>query len=192
MIYLASASPRRKTLLEKEGYEITVVKSSYEELNLPGQAPHELAMEQALGKALETDQCYRENGVVIGSDTIVVLDNEILGKPKDEEHAAQMLRKLSGRTHDVISAVAIIKDDMEDVFFITTKIDFYEVNEAMIEKYIETGSPMDKAGAYGLQDLGDQWLKSVNGSISNVIGLPMEAVNLRLNSLGIYPTKENI
>lgn len=192
MIYLASASPRRKTLLEKDGYNIKIVKSSYDELNTPGVLPHNLVMEQALGKAKGTDEKYREDGVVIGADTIVVLDNEILGKPKTEKEASEMLHKLSGRTHEVVTGVALLKDDLEDVFFISTKINFYAVNDGMIEKYIETGSPMDKAGAYGLQDLGETWLESVNGSISNVIGLPMEAVNIRLATMGIYPEKENI
>lgn len=180
MIYLASASPRRKVLLEQEGYDIQIIKSNYVETNTPGQNPYYMVMEQALGKAKETNNEYCANDFVIGADTIVVLDGVCLGKPKDEEEAFFMLKSLCGKTHEVVTGVAILKEDMQDVFYVVTKIEFNKITDEEIMKYIKTGSPMDKAGAYGLQDLDEVWIKQVQGSKTNVIGLPIDEVKARL------------
>lgn len=179
-IYLASSSPRRRELLEKAGYKIEIIKSGYDEKNEVKNAASDMVMEQARGKAVATEEKYREEGIVIGADTIVVLDGNIMGKPTDEKEAFSMLRALSRRTHEVITGVSLISGNLEDTFYVSTLISFREVSDAEIEEYIATGSPMDKAGAYGLQDIGDAWMQSMKGSLSNVIGLPMEAVEKRL------------
>ena len=157
-LYLASQSPRRTELLTQVGIDHTVVSSSYEEPNEGYDSPIEMVKAQALGKA----RCavgIPKGGIVLGADTIVVLDNEVLGKPQDEADARQMLERLSGRSHSVVTGVALlIKAPFE------------------IESYIASGEPMDKAGAYGIQGKGALWVEKIEGSYTNVVGLPVEHV----------------
>lgn len=175
-VYLASASPRRRQLLTEAGCAVRVVPSSYREPNELVSDPRRMVMDQALGKARGADPQYRQRGLVLGADTIVVLDGRCLGKPADAAEAVQMLRDLSGREHEVITGAAFLRDDEEKVIAVTTVITFHKLREEQIAAYVATGSPLDKAGAYGLQDLDDTWIARVKGSYTNVVGLPMEAV----------------
>ena len=130
---------------------------------------------QALGKA----RCavgIPKGGIVLGADTIVVLDNEVLGKPQDEADARQMLERLSGRSHSVVTGVALLIKGDEVVFHNETKVYFKELAPFEIESYIASGEPMDKAGAYGIQGKGALWVEKIEGSYTNVVGLPVEHV----------------
>ena len=174
-LYLASQSPRRTELLTQVGIDHTVVSSSYEESNEGYDSPIEMVKAQALGKA----RCavgIPEGGIVLGADTIVVLDNEVLGKPQDEADARQMLERLSGRSHSVVTGVALLIKGDEVVFHNETKVYFKELATFEIESYIASGEPMDKAGAYGIQGKGALWVEKIEGSYTNVVGLPVEHV----------------
>ena len=174
-LYLASQSPRRIELLTQVGIDHTVVSSSYEEPNEGHDSPIEMVKAQALGKA----RCavgIPEGGIVLGADTIVVLDNEVLGKPQDEADARQMLERLSGRSHSVVTGVALLIKGDEVVFHNETKVYFKELAPFEIESYIASGEPMDKAGAYGIQGKGALWVEKIEGSYTNVVGLPVEHV----------------
>lgn len=174
-LYLASQSPRRTELLTQVGIDHTVVSSSYEEPNEGHDSPIEMVKAQALGKA----RCavgIPEGGIVLGADTIVVLDNEVLGKPQDEADARQMLERLSGRSHSVVTGVALLIKGDEVVFHNETKVYFKELAPFEIESYIASGEPMDKAGAYGIQGKGALWVEKIEGSYTNVVGLPVEHV----------------
>ena len=174
-LYLASQSPRRTELLTQVGIDHTVVSSAYEEANKGYDDPIEMVKEQALGKA----RCavgIPEGGIVLGADTIVVLDNEVLGKPQDEADARRMLERLSGRSHSVVTGVALLIKGDEVVFHNETKVYFKELAPFEIESYIASGEPMDKAGAYGIQGKGALWVEKIEGSYTNVVGLPVEHV----------------
>ena len=174
-LYLASQSPRRTELLTQVGIDHTVVSSSYEEPNEGYDSPIEMVKTQALGKA----RCavgIPEGGIVLGADTIVVLDNEVLGKPQDEADARQMLERLSGRSHSVVTGVALLIKGNEVVFHNETKVYFKALAPFEIESYIASGEPMDKAGAYGIQGKGALWVEKIEGSYTNVVGLPVEHV----------------
>ena len=174
-LYLASQSPRRTELLTQVGIDHTVVSSSYEEPNEGHDSPIEMVKAQALGKA----RCavgIPEGGIVLGADTIVVLDNEVLGKPQDEADARQMLERLSGRAHSVVTGVALLIKGDEVIFHNETKVYFKELAPFEIESYIASGEPMDKAGAYGIQGKGALWVEKIEGSYTNVVGLPVEHV----------------
>ena len=174
-LYLASQSPRRTELLTQVGIDHTVVSSSYEEPNEGYDSPIEMVKAQSLGKA----RCavgIPEGGIVLGADTIVVLDNEVLGKPQDEADARQMLERLSCRSHSVVTGVALLIKGDEVVFHNETKVYFKELAPFEIESYIASGEPMDKAGAYGIQGKGALWVEKIEGSYTNVVGLPVEHV----------------
>lgn len=174
-LYLASQSPRRTELLTQVGIDHTVVSSSYEEPNEGYDSSIEMVKAQALGKA----RCavgIPKGGIVLGADTIVVLDNEVLGKPQDEADARQMLERLSGRSHSVVTGVALLIKGDEVVFHNETKVYFKELAPFEIESYIASGEPMDKAGAYGIQGKGALWVEKIEGSYTNVVGLPVEHV----------------
>ena len=174
-LYLASQSPRRTELLTQVGIDHTVVSSSYEEPNEGYDSLIEMVKAQALGKA----RCavgIPKGGIVLGADTIVVLDNEVLGKPQDEADARQMLERLSGRSHSVVTGVALLIKGDEVVFHNETKVYFKELAPFEIESYIASGEPMDKAGAYGIQGKGALWVEKIEGSYTNVVGLPVEHV----------------
>ena len=173
-LILASASPRRKALLQELGLAFEVIPAHIEELLLE----HETALEHVRRLALEKGQKlaydYPESWV-ISSDTIVVLDNQILGKPKDEADAKRILRALSGRSHEVITAFSIQHSsrDIELVEHEITEVHFRNLSDEDIEDYIASGSPMDKAGAYGIQDLDAYLVDRINGSYHNVMGFPV-------------------
>ncbi|HEX3034079.1 MAG TPA: Maf family protein [Thermodesulfobacteriota bacterium] len=173
-IVLASTSPRRQELLKQVGIQFEVVPSSISEdfdLALP---PRDVARALAERKA-EAVAIIRSESLIIAADTIVVLDGEILGKPGSADDAVQMLERLSGRTHLVITGVALrcIDREVNEVLDIATEVTFGDIPKGLIKKYVETGEPMDKAGAYGAQGMGAMFIKSIKGSYSNVVGLPL-------------------
>lgn len=175
MLYLASASPRRHELLDQVGVLHEIVHSTYEETNTVTADPIQMVKAQALGKARCAEGVPPGN-IVLGADTIVVLDGIVLGKPHTTEEAFTMLRSLSGRVHSVITGVALIVKGAEHVFHCETQVHFKTLSDGEIVSYIESGEPMDKAGAYGIQGKGALWVTSIEGSYTNVVGLPVEKV----------------
>ena len=183
-VFLASSSPRRRELLDQLGIEFTVVPSTYEEHNDTPVLPWQLVERQALGKAKAAVlPATAEKCVVIGSDTIVALDNKVLGKPHDVAEAKAMLRVLSGRSHEVITGVALLCGDRQEVFHCVTKVNFYDLTDEEIDAYVATGEPADKAGAYGIQGKGAYLVKGIEGSYTSVVGLPVEIVARKLAAI---------
>ncbi len=173
MLILASQSPRRKELLKKIVADFLIVPADVDEhLNVPIK---ELPKAAALLKATTIKKIY-PNDEVLGCDTVVIIDDKLLGKPKDKKEAFEMLKELSGREHLVISGYAYLKGDKLISRSVTTVVHFNELSDETILKYIETGSPMDKAGAYGIQDKEFNLVKKIEGSLDNVIGLPTEDI----------------
>jgi septum formation protein len=175
---LASASPRRKELFAELVEKFEIIPAQGEEKTEAGLTPKQLVQALAKQKALEVASMPSAKGkFVLGADTVVALGDEVLGKPKDEADAKRMLTALSGRSHDVYTGVCIVYLDENDnpitlVDAARTEVVFETLSEEQIDVYVASGSPMDKAGAYGIQDGG--LVKEIKGSYSNVVGLPME------------------
>lgn len=199
---LASASPRRKELLEQIGMEFTVFVSDVEEVTQATE-PAEYVMELSLQKAedvagkipvmydaRDVDQDY----VVIGSDTVVAIGNQILGKPADEADAVRMLQLLSGKTHQVYTGVTLIifRDGriQRKTFYEKTDVTFYEMTQSDIEDYVATNEPMDKAGSYAIQGLCGAYIKEIKGEYASVVGLPIARICYELRLLGINRKKQ--
>lgn len=170
-IILASQSPRRKELLEEVGLRFRVEPAQIEEHldeSLPiTQAIEQLAKEKAMPIARRHPQC-----IVIGADTLVAVDGLVLGKPADEADAERMLRMLSGRRHQVIGGVALLCGNEEVLFHCVSEVRFFPLREEEIAAYIQSGEPMDKAGAYGIQGTGARFIKHIEGDFYTVMGLP--------------------
>jgi septum formation protein len=177
-IVLASASPRRQELLKNAGVEFVVKPANIPELRHRDEAPHAFAERMAREKARAVWAGTKAE-YVLGADTIVVVDDLVLGKPENEQDAARMLRLLSGRKHQVISGVCLKGSDFEDVRSETTAVHFSALSDPDIRSYIATGEPMDKAGAYAIQGMASHWISKIQGDYSNVVGLPV-AVVLRM------------
>ena len=174
-LILASKSPRRKELLTKFGYTFEIVEAEYEELSVLDD-PIQTAKSNALGKAMSVfDKLGDENAVVLGADTVVFLDGEILGKPIDDRHAMSMLLRLSGKEHTVVTGWAIVTKDKQVVKETESKVVFNELELETILEYVKSGLPLDKAGSYGIQD-GYGLVKEYIGSLNNIIGLPVEEI----------------
>ena len=171
-LILASVSPRRKELLSSAGFEFVVKPSAFKEVESQNSIK-DIAIKNALGKAKEVYDKEDGEVCVLGADTIVVIDNIVLGKPKTEEEAIKMLKLLSNRVHTVITGYAIINKEKTISGFSQTKVHFNNLTEKQILDYIKTGSPMDKAGAYGIQDA-PELAHKFDGYISTIIGLPIE------------------
>lgn len=171
---LASASPRRKQLLREVIDDFEIIPAKGEENANSATTPEELVKMLAAQKAREVFAMPQSKGkAVLGADTVVALDNEVLGKPKDEADAKRMLSALSGRSHDVYTGVCVIFPDGEEcIDCARTGVEFERLTKEQINKYVQSGSPMDKAGAYGIQDGG--LVRCIHGSFSNVVGLPVE------------------
>jgi septum formation protein len=191
-VILASQSPRRRELLALVGIRHEVRPANIDETYFPGEQPRAHAERLARGKV---DSIAAPNAVTIGSDTIVVLDGDVLGKPRDENDAARMLRRLSGRSHIVMTAVAArwrgrIVSAVEEV-----GVTFRALSDDEIRGYIATGEPMDKAGAYGIQGYGATIVEKVDGDYFAVMGLPLNRLARLLESLGLAyefgPVREN-
>ena len=184
MLILASNSPRRRELLSMLGYDFVVKASDCDETT-DITDPCELVKELSLRKAKAVEVC--EDDTVIGSDTVVAIDGEILGKPVNEEDAAKMLRTLSGKTHTVYTGVTVLQGNIEITDAITCDVIFKEMTETEISNYIKTKEPMDKAGAYAVQGKGSAFVERLNGDYFAVVGFPCCYVNKVLNKLGIFP-----
>lgn len=177
---LASASPRRKELLEQIGMKFDIIVSDADENIISKDMPPNLYVEElAMLKASSTIEYLRKNHygncIVISADTIVTLDGKILGKPKDEKDAFEMLRTLSGKSHEVYTGICIMRSDngFSVADFEKTVVHFNQLTDEKIKWYINTGEPMDKAGAYGIQGQGAILINKINGDYFNVVGLPL-------------------
>jgi septum formation protein len=192
MLVLASASPRRQELLRNAGISFTVQAADVDETPLAGEAPRDCAERLARTKALAVWR-LRPQDTVLGADTIVVVDEAILGKPRDADDAARMLRLLSGRAHRVITGVCVVEAVVRGQLPVagevakgpgeilrtaseTTRVTMSELSEDEIRGYVATGEPMDKAGAYAIQGIASRWIPRIEGDYSNVVGLPVALV----------------
>ena len=197
-IILASNSPRRKELLKQAGFIFTVIPSNVEEV-ITETEPKEIVKELSGQKAKNIfDNLSKEsaaNSLILGADTVVAWENEkgmfsILGKPKDKEDAFAMLKNLQGKTHFVYTGVTLIWQEdgkvQKESFAVETKVTFYPMSETEIKDYIETGEPMDKAGAYGIQGKGAVYVKEIAGDYNNVVGLPLSALYQRMKQFKIF------
>jgi len=177
-LILASSSPRRQELLRSAGIEFEVQPSYILEEILRGERPEEFARRAAREKATHVAASSPPGSLVLGADTVVVIDGEALGKPADPEDAARMLRLLSGQTHQVHTGVCLVRapDRVEALKHETTLVTFRELDEEEIRSYVESGEPMDKAGAYAVQGLASKFVTRISGCYSNVVGLPVALV----------------
>ena len=177
-LVLVSGSPRRREILTEAGIPFEVMAPQVEEKLRPGLPPGQQAMHLACQKVMSVPKEGRR--AYLGCDTIVVLDNEILTKPKDEADAAKILRKLSGQRHSVFSGLALYDNRLDFCHqtFEESRVIFNHLEEVDLAEYIATGEPMDKAGAYGIQGMGRFLVDSVEGTIDNVVGLPMDSLEL--------------
>ena len=178
-IILASNSPRRKELLQLNGIDFEVIPSNVDEVIDHELNVYENVMNLAKIKCLDV---YQKNTgrTVLAADTIVVFNNEILGKPKDEKDAFRMLSLLSGQTHEVITGVAVAKDNGVEVSYEVSKVVFKNLTEEEIFEYISTKEPMDKAGSYAIQGIGGKFIEKFEGDFNNIVGLPVELVKKML------------
>jgi septum formation protein len=181
-VILASASPRRRELLTLVGIAHEVLPANIDESYLPGEVPRQHAERLSRGKAAAIDV---PDALTVGSDTIVVVDGDVLGKPRDRAHAAEMLRRLSGRSHVVITGVAVrwrgeTVSGVEEV-----GVTFRALSDDEIERYIDTGEPMDKAGAYGIQGFGATIVERVDGDYFAVMGLALNLLVRLMRAAGL-------
>ncbi len=174
-IILASGSPRRSKLLADMGYEFRVIPPDLPEENIPGESPEDHVRRLALMKAM-TIARQNKDDLVIGADTVVVLDDAILGKPPSPEEAVEMLRRLSSRTHTVYTGLALVllSQNITRTEFDSTSVTFNRLDENSIGEYVDSGEPLDKAGAYGIQGMGSFLVKEYIGQLDTVIGFPSE------------------
>ena len=186
-LVLASASPRRRQLLAAAGVPFVVEPADVPEAPLPGEGPRALAERLAAEKAVAVAARGRGGCIVLGADTVVVLDGEALGKPDDPSHAERMLARLVGRAHRVVTAVALATDGARplQVFSVESEVHMRAATAEEIRRYVATGEPLDKAGAYAAQGQGRRFITRIVGSESNVIGLPMDETLGRLREAGL-------
>lgn len=184
-IILASASPRRQELLRQVGCDFTVMSSDIIEDNNQDVPPQELAMLQARDKAIAVSSKVNRDDVVIGADTIVVLDGHVYGKPTDISDARQILTNLSGRQHQVITGIAVARSGKIWMDYVVTSVRIGNLRAQQIENYLATGESMDKAGAYAIQGIGALLVEEINGCYTNVVGLPLNKLSDILRKAGI-------
>ncbi|WP_066353074.1 Maf family protein [Fervidicola ferrireducens] len=185
-LILASASPRRQKLLKQIGLDFEIIPSSIDETVPPGVAPDVAAVKLAENKAIDVARRLKD-GIVIAADTVVALDDSILGKPKDEEEARKMLERLSGRWHRVFTGIAVIDSSSSKKVtdYEESRVKFKNLSSVEIENYIRTGEPMDKAGAYGIQGKGALLVEKIEGCYYNIVGLPLFRLSLVLSHFGV-------
>jgi septum formation protein len=192
MLVLASASPRRQELLRRASIEFTVQPANIDETPLANEPPRDYAERLAREKALAVSSTQPAT-YILGADTIVVIDDQILGKPRDADDAARMLRLLSGRTHAVVTGVCLVSPaascqlplaNRTKTASETTLVTMDEISDAEIRSYVATGEPMDKAGAYAIQGIASRWIPSIEGDYCNVVGLPVALIYKMLQEMG--------
>ena len=185
-LILASASPRRAALLRQLGLTVRIVPSKAEETLLPGLTPAAQAEQLARRKALAVQAMLPgEETLILAADTVVALEGEILGKPRDEDDAVAMLLRLAGREHEVYTGVALVSPTAERVFSSGAAVRFAAFGEQTARAYVRTGEPMDQAGAYGIQGLGGALVERVCGDYYSVVGLPLCALRRELGAFGV-------
>lgn len=194
MLHLASQSPRRRELLGRLGVEFGVLDLDVPEQRAPGEAPADYVRRVAREKA--GAGLLRVSGspgaMVLGADTEVILGDEVFGKPRDAEDAAGMLCRLSGRTHEVVSAVCLVSAAREAQVVSVSQVTFGELSDAQVEAYVATGEPMGKAGAYAIQGRGETFIRHLSGSYSGVMGLPLYETARLLLQFGIAPRENTL
>lgn len=184
-IILASASPRRKEILEKFDINFDVIPSNFEE-KFDEKFSYELIENLAYGKAKDVKDKISEKAIIIASDTLVVLAEKILGKPKDKDDAISMLASLSGKTHKVVSAIAIIDTYTDTILkdYVESEVKFRDLSKEEIIKYVESNEPMDKAGAYAIQGFASVFVEKINGCYLNIVGISAYKLNEMLKKVG--------
>ena len=180
MIILASQSPRRKELLSMCGFEFEIRPADVDETLPENISPKEAVCYLSKIKA---EALKDEENIVIGADTVVALNGEILGKPRDDNDAFNMLKMLSGKTHSVYTGVTLASKKKTITFYEETKVTFYPISDDEIKDYIKTGEPKDKAGAYGIQGLGGLLVEKIEGDYNNVVGLPVAKLSRKIKEL---------
>lgn len=183
-LVLASASPRRAELLRSAGFTFDILTADVEESPAAGEEPAAYTLRVARDKAHHVArQLDSPDVAVIGADTEVVSDGRILGKPRDDAHAVEMLRALSGTVHEVLTAVVVTKGGREISNVVSTRVRFVGLSEEEIQWYVQSGEPSGKAGAYAIQGLGARFIDRIEGSWANVVGLPVDSVYRMLNAI---------
>ena len=188
-LILASASPRRQELLQLIGLPFTVIPSEFDESTLDLWPPDRHVLDSSAAKA--EDVAVRiPDGIVIGADTIVVIDQEVLGKPRDEDDARRMLRMLSGRSHYVYTGICAVRREGGKTVraardFVRTEVRFCDLSDDVIDAYVATGEPLDKAGAYGIQERAAMLIEGIVGDYFNVVGLPVHRLSRLLVEVGV-------
>jgi septum formation protein len=189
MLYLASASPRRRQLLQQLGIGFEVIVSDLEEVRAPDETPPQYVLRVALEKARWAAADVRKRGLpprpVLAADTEVVLDGDVLGKPMDREHGLAMLQRLQGRTHEVLSIVALLNERGESTALSRSAVTFAPMTQAQIERYWESGEPAGKAGGYAIQGRAAAFIVRLEGSYSGVMGLPLYETAQLLRQAGL-------
>ena len=182
-LFLASASPRRAEILDSLGLAYTVVGMDIDETRLPGEAAGEMVMRLAAGKAAAARNTCQ--GAILAADTAVVIESEIFSKPRDQEDALAMLQSLSGRTHRVMTGVAVYYGSQEQVILSCSEVRFREIGPDEALAYWQSGEPRDKAGAYAIQGLGGSFVAEIRGSYTGIVGLPVFETTSLLAAVGI-------
>lgn len=185
-LILASGSPRRKELLAELGFSFEVITSDAEEEHRSDIPLTELCERNALLKTKAVAEFYPD-AVVLGGDTLVYIDEEPLGKPKSEQEAVEMLKRLSGRAHQVCSGMCLIEGERVEPFHEVTDVVFKQIDEPTIHSYMSKVNVMDKAGSYAVQEYGEMIIDDVKGDFSNVVGLPQSSVLEKLGAFGLQP-----
>lgn len=185
-LILASASPRRAAILRDAGYDFTVLSSAVDETPYPEESPEDLVLRLAQSKADLAAARSVGPAILIAADTAVVLDGQIFGKPRSPEDARRMLKKLSGRTHTVLTGVALVRlPNVERLSFVeSTLVEFAPLSDEEITRYLSTGEPHDKAGAYAIQGYAGRYIPRIAGCYFNVVGLPLARLEHALSELG--------
>lgn len=177
-IILASASPRRKEILENTKLKFDIIKSDIDEIILEKESPIQAVMRLAFEKSMDIAS-KNENDLIIAADTVVVLDENILGKPKDKYEAYNMIRSLSGRTHEVITGISLVNLGLSKkiIDYVVSTVKFKELSDEDIKDYIHTNESLDKAGAYGIQGYGAMLVEKIEGDYFNIVGLPISKLS---------------
>lgn len=172
-LFLASSSPRRGELLSQINIDYERIDAAIDETQKKGETSQQYVQRLALEKALAGLHKNKGQGLVLGADTIVVCEQQVMEKPRDKDHAQQMMQLLSGNTHQVLTAVAVVSEQLQQVKLVTTDVTFKLLTKQEISDYWDTGEPQDKAGGYGIQGIAGQFVTHISGSYSAVVGLPL-------------------
>ena len=191
ILILASQSPRRQQLLEQLGYQFRCLPANIDEAILAHESAEQYVTRLALAKAQCIANNQQNSNLVLGCDTSVVINQQVLGKPKNQADCFRLLGLLSGKVHQVLTAVSLVKADFSKTVLVTTEVKFKVLSHAEIKQYWLTGEPQDKAGAYGIQGIGGQFVKHIVGSYSAVVGLPLYQTVQLLNEFGL-PSAMNL